>query len=99
MATSRRVPRKYQLRLYIAGMTPRSMTALSNLRELCNKHLKDLYSIEVIDLLKKPQLSRGDQILAIPTLVRRLPPPLRRIIGDLSDTHRVLVGLDLKKGR
>lgn len=91
--------RKYELRLYIAGTTPKSVTALANLKQLCNEHLKDRYSIEVVDLLKRPQLAKGDQILAIPTLVRKLPPPLRRIIGDLSDTHRVLVGLDLKKGR
>jgi circadian clock protein KaiB len=86
----------WDLRLYVAGQTPRSRAALANLKKICEEHLADRYSIEVIDLLKQPQLSRGDQILAIPTLVRRLPKPMRKIIGDLSDTHRVLVGLDLR---
>jgi len=86
----------WELRLYVAGQTPRSRTALSNLKKICEDHLTDRYSIEVIDLLKQPQLSRGDQILAIPTLVRRLPKPMRKIIGDLSDTQRVLIGLDLR---
>ena len=86
----------WQLRLYVAGQTPRSRTALANLKKICEEHLAGRYSIEVIDLLKQPQLSKGDQILAIPTLVRRLPEPMRKIIGDLSDTHRVLVGLDLR---
>jgi len=86
----------WQLRLYVAGQTPRSRTALANLKKICEEHLAGLYSIEVIDLLEHPQLSKGDQILAIPTLVRRLPKPMRKIIGDLSDTHRVLVGLDLR---
>lgn len=99
MATSKRVPRKYELRLYIAGMTPKCVTALRNLNDLCNEHLMGQYRIEVVDLLKRPRLAKGDQILAIPTLVRKLPLPLRKIIGDLKDTQRVLVGLDLKKGR
>jgi circadian clock protein KaiB len=86
----------WQLRLYVAGQTPRSRAALANLKKICEEHLAGRYSIEVIDLLKQPQLSKGDQILAIPTLVRRLPEPMRKIIGDLSDTHRVLVGLDLR---
>ena len=86
----------WQLRLYVAGQTPKSVTALSNLKKICKTHLRRRYSIEVIDLVAQPQLSRGDQILAIPTLVRKLPVPVRKIIGDLSDTERVLVGLDLR---
>ena len=88
----------WQLRLYVAGQTPKSLTAFSNLKQICETHLKGQYSIEVIDLLEQPQLSKGDQILAIPTLVRKLPVPVRKIIGDLSDTERVLVGLDLRAG-
>jgi circadian clock protein KaiB len=87
---------KYDLRLYVAGNTQKSSTALENLKRICNEHLGGQYHIEVIDLLKNPALARGDQILAIPTLVRRLPSPIRKIIGDLSDTSRVLVGLDVK---
>ena len=87
---------KYDLRLYVAGNTERSSTALQNLKRICGEHLGGQYRIEVIDLLKNPALARGDQILAIPTLVRRLPSPIRKIIGDLSDTSRVLVGLDVK---
>jgi len=86
----------WQLRLYVAGQTPRSMTAFANLKKICENHLKNHYRIEVIDLVEQPHLSKGDQILAIPTLVRKLPPPVRKIIGDLSDTERVLVGLDLR---
>jgi circadian clock protein KaiB len=86
----------WQLRLYVAGQTPKSLTAFSNLKRICENHLKGCYRIEVIDLLAQPRLSRGDQILAIPTLVRKLPVPVRKIIGDLSDTERVLVGLDLR---
>jgi circadian clock protein KaiB len=86
----------WQLRLYVAGQTPKSLTAFSNLIKICENHLKDRYRIEVIDLLEQPQLSKGDQILAVPTLVRKLPQPVRKIIGDLSDTERVLVGLDLR---
>jgi circadian clock protein KaiB len=85
----------WELRLYVAGQTPRSLTAFANLQEICEVHLKGRYRIQVIDLVEKPQLSKGDQILAIPTLVRKLPEPVRKIIGDLSDTERVLVGLDL----
>jgi len=85
-----------KLRLYLAGQTPRSMAALANLKKLCKEHLAGKYRIEVIDLLKNPQLARGDQIIAIPTLVRRLPQPIRKIIGDLSNTERVLVGLQLR---
>ena len=86
----------WQLRLYVAGQTPKSLTAFANLKMICETHLKGRYSIEVIDLMAQPQLSKGDQILAIPTLVRKLPVPVRKIIGDLSDTERVLVGLDLR---
>ena len=86
---------KWILRLYIAGQTPRAITALSNLKLICEDQLKGKYHIEVIDLLKQPRLARDNQILAVPTLVRKLPIPVRRIIGDLSDKERVLVGLDL----
>ncbi len=85
----------WQLRLYIAGGTARSQTALDNLQKICDEHLPGKYRTEVVDLLKTPQLAAGDQILAVPTLVRTLPEPLRKIIGDLSDTQRVLVGLNL----
>ncbi len=88
--------REWELRLYVAGQTPRSIMALDNLRRLCEEHLKGRYRIEVIDLLVSPQLSRDDEILAVPTLVRRLPLPIRKIIGDLSRTERVLVGLQLR---
>lgn len=87
----------FQLRLYVAGQTPKSLTALANLRKICNQHLDGRYELHVIDLVKTPQLAQGDQILAIPTLVRNLPQPMRKIIGDLSDTERVLVGLDVRK--
>jgi circadian clock protein KaiB len=90
-------PEIHELRLYVAGQTPRSLAALTNLKNICETHLKDKYRIEVIDLVKTPQLGQGDQILAIPTLVRRVPQPLRKIIGDLSNTDRVLVGLDIRK--
>jgi circadian clock protein KaiB len=86
----------WNLRLYVAGQTPKSLTAFANLKAICEEHLQGKYTIEVIDLIENPQLAGGDQILAIPTLVRKLPPPLRKIIGDLSNTERVLVGLDLK---
>ena len=86
----------WELRLYVAGQTPKSITAFANLKKLCEEHLSGKYRIEIIDLLKDPTLARGDQILAIPTLVRKLPQPVRKIIGDLSDTDRVLVGLDLR---
>jgi len=86
----------WDLRLYIAGNTPRGVRALENLKVLCEKHLHGLYHIEVIDLLKNPRLARGDQIVAVPTLVRKLPVPVRMIIGDLSNQERVLVGLDLR---
>ncbi len=86
----------WELRLYVAGQTPRSVTAFANLKRLCEQHLAGKYHIEIIDLLRDPKLARGDQILAIPTLVRKLPEPVRKIIGDLSDTERVLIGLDLR---
>jgi circadian clock protein KaiB len=86
----------WELRLYVAGQTPRSVTAFSNLKKICEEHVKINYRIEVVDLLKNPQLAKGDQILAVPTLVRKLPVPVRKIIGDLSNTERVLVGLDLR---
>jgi len=86
----------WELRLYVAGQTPKSITAFNNLKKLCEEHLAGKYRIEVIDLLKNPQLAQGDQIFAIPTLVRKLPQPLKKIIGDLSNKERVLVGLDLR---
>ena len=91
-------PETWQLRLYVAGQTPKSIAAFANLKKLCEQHLKGKYAIEVIDLLENPKLAKGDQILAIPTLVRKLPPPIRKIIGDLSNTERVLVGLNLYPG-
>ena len=90
------VPEVWVLRLYVAGQTPKSLTAFANLKRLCEAHLQGRYEIEVIDLLDNPQLAAGDQILAIPTLVRKLPTPVKKIIGDLSNTERVLVGLDLR---
>ena len=87
--------RTWRLRLYVAGQTPKSITALANLKRLCDGHLAGRYSIEVVDLLEKPQLARRDDIVVIPTLVRQLPPPIRKIIGDLSNMERVLVGLDV----
>ena len=88
--------KKWQLRLYVAGMTPKCLAAFENLKRICEERLKGEYSIEIIDLLENPQLAQGDQILAIPTLVRKLPEPLKKIIGDLSNEERVLVGLDLR---
>jgi circadian clock protein KaiB len=88
--------KEWELRLYVAGMTPKCLAAFSNLKKICEDHLQGKYSIEIIDLLENPQLARGDQILAVPTLVRKLPEPVRKIIGDLSNTERVLVGLDLR---
>ena len=87
---------KWELRLYVAGKTEKSVTALTNLKKYCEEHLKGQYKIEVIDLLEKPQLAEGDQILAIPTLVRKVPEPIRKIIGDLSNEEKVLVGLNIK---
>ena len=88
---------KWDLRLYTAGQSPKSLAALANLKKVCDEHLAGRYSIEVIDLLKNPRLAKDDQIVAIPTLVRKLPEPLRRIVGDLSDTERTLVGLQLRQ--
>ena len=87
---------KWELRLYTAGQTPKSLAALSNLKKLCDEHLSGRYSIEIVDLLQNPRLAKDDQIVAIPTLVRKLPAPMRKIIGDLSDTERALVGLQLR---
>ncbi len=89
-------PNHYHMRLYVAGQTTKSLAALANLRRVCEEHLAGRYEIEVVDLLVNPKLAAGDQILAIPTLVRRLPAPLKRIIGDLSNTEKVLVGLDIQ---
>jgi circadian clock protein KaiB len=86
-----------ELRLYVAGQTPKSLAALANLKKICDEHLTGRYKLHVIDLVKTPQLAQGDQILAIPTLVRKLPVPIRKIIGDLSDLERVLVGLNLRE--
>jgi circadian clock protein KaiB len=86
----------WELRLYVAGQTPRSLAAFANLKKICEEHLAGRYNIEVVDLVKHPQLAAGDQILAIPTLVRKLPQPLRKIVGDLRDTERTLVGLQLR---
>ena len=103
--TRTRAPRKarptpgaevWLLRLYVAGQTPKSIAAFANLKRICEEHLAGQYRIEVIDLMVNPQLARGDQILALPTLVRKLPAPVKKIIGDLSNTERVLVGLDIK---
>jgi circadian clock protein KaiB len=92
-----RKPRFWNLRLYVAGQTPKSLRAFANLKVLCEERLKGRYRIEVIDLMDNPQLARGDQIIAVPTLVRKLPEPVRKIIGDLSNSQRALVGLDLRK--
>jgi circadian clock protein KaiB len=86
----------WNLRLYVAGQTPKSITAFANLKKICEEHLEGKFSIEVIDLLKNPRLAKGDQIVALPTLVRKLPEPIKKIIGDLADTERVLVGLDIR---
>ncbi len=87
---------RWNLRLYLAGQTPRSLTAFKNLKQICEEYLKGQYHIEVVDLMENPTLARGDQILAVPTLVRKLPQPIRKIIGDLSNTDKVLVGLDIQ---
>lgn len=102
MAKTRGKPKKanekavWALRLYVAGQTPKSVTALGNLKRLCETHLAGRYKIEIVDLLKNPRLAAGDQILAVPTLVRKLPVPIKKIIGDLSNAERVLVGLDVQ---
>lgn len=87
---------EFNLRLYVAGQTPKSLAAIANLKKICEENLAGRYKIEVIDLVVQPQLAAGDQIVAIPTLVRRLPPPLKRMIGDLSNSEKVIVGLDLR---
>ena len=92
----RRKEPSYSLRLYVAGQTPKSLTAFANLKRICDQHLPGRYNIEVVDLLKEPQLAAGDQIVAIPTLVRKLPEPIKRVIGDLSNLERVMVGMDLQ---
>ena len=89
-------PEIYNLRLYVAGQTPKSLAAVVNLKRICEEHLAGRYTIDIVDLLVTPQLAAGDQIVALPTLVRHLPPPLKRIIGNLSDVERVLVGLDIR---
>lgn len=88
---------RWNLRLYVAGQTQRTIAALANLKKICEEHMQDRYEIEVVDLFKNPKLAAGDQIIAIPTLVRRLPKPLKKIIGDLANEERALVGLDLRK--
>jgi circadian clock protein KaiB len=88
---------RYVLRLYVAGQTPRSLLAIKNLKSICEQYLSDRYQLEVIDLYQQPQLAEGDQIIAVPTLIKSLPEPMRRIIGDLSNTEKVIVGLDLKE--
>lgn len=94
--TSKRAADEYVLRLYVAGQTPKSLQAFANLKEICETHLHGRYRIEVIDLIENPALARGDQILALPAVVRQLPPPVKKIIGDFSNAERVLVGLDLR---
>jgi len=96
MSDSSNGPEKWELRLYTAGQTPKSVAALANLKRVCEEHLAGNYSIEVIDLMKNPRLAKEDEIIAIPTLVRKIPAPLRKIIGDLSNTERALVGLQLR---
>ncbi len=91
------VPDTYLLRLYVTGMTPKSIRAIANIKKICEEHLQGRYALEVVDLYQQPQLAQGEQIIAAPTLIKELPQPLRRIIGDLSNTERVLVGLDLRR--
>jgi circadian clock protein KaiB len=95
--TPKVVSNRYDLRLYVAGQTPKSVEAITNIKKICEENLKGRYALAVIDLYQQPQLAQGDQIIAVPTLIKRLPLPLRRIIGDMSNTERVLVGLDLRK--
>lgn len=96
MPTKKMRAKQWELRLYVAGQTTKSLQAFANLKKLCDEHLAGRYRIEVVDLLDNPQLAKGDQIFAIPTLVRKLPTPIKKIIGDLSNTERVLVGLDIR---
>jgi circadian clock protein KaiB len=86
------------LKLYVAGQTPKSLAAFANLKKICEEHLRGQYTIEIVDLLENPKLAKGDQIIAVPTLVRQLPPPVKKIIGDLADKERVLIGLDIRSG-
>ena len=95
-ALAKSLKRKYVLRLYVAGTTSRSALAIANLMKICEEHLKGRYDLQVIDLYQQPELAKGDQIIAVPTLIKKLPPPLQKIIGDLSNSERVLIGLDLK---
>jgi circadian clock protein KaiB len=90
-------PNRYVLRLYVAGQTPKSVNAITNIKKICEENLKGNYELTVVDLYQQPQLADGEQIIAVPTLIKKLPPPLRRIIGDMSNTERMLVGLDLRK--
>ena len=96
-ALANRKEEQYTLRLYVTGMTPRSTQAITNIKKICAEHLEGRYILEVIDIFQQPHLAQGDQIIATPTLIKQLPPPLRRIVGDLSDTEHVLVGLDIRK--
>lgn len=96
-SSSQKAAESWKLRLYVAGQTPKCLTAFANLKKICEEHLQGQYDIEIVDLLERPALAQGDQILAIPTLVRKLPEPVRKIIGDLSNTERVLVGLDIRR--
>lgn len=91
------VSSRYVLRLYVAGTSPKSVNAITNIKKICEENLQGHYELEVIDLYQQPQLAQGEQIIAVPTLIRKLPPPLHRIIGDMSNTERVLVGLDIRK--
>jgi circadian clock protein KaiB len=95
-ALAKSAKRKYVLRLYVAGTTARSALAIANLKEICEEHLKGRYDLQVIDLYQQPELAKGEQIIAVPTLIKKLPPPIQKIIGDLSNFERVLIGLDLK---
>lgn len=99
LARDKKTPELWELRLYVAGQTPKSMVALDNLRRICEEHLPGKYHIEVVDLMVHPQLAKGDQIVAIPTLVRKLPEPIRKVIGDLSNVEKTLVGLQLRQAR
>ena len=96
-STRKRAKGAWDLRLYVAGQTPKSITALANLKKICQEHLQEKYNIEIVDLVRNPQLARKDQILAIPTLVRNLPTPIKKIIGDLSNTEKVLLGLEIRQ--
>lgn len=98
-ATGTPDPTKWELRLYVAGKTPKSVAALENLKRLCEEHLPGQYTIEVVDLIVHPQLAKGDEIIAIPTLIRKLPAPIRRVIGDMSNAERALVGLQLRRAK